>query len=199
VSAGPRDRPQVALTFHVNGDDGLVRQLLDVLRSHHVPITAFMVGNWLDANDQLGQRFVADGHEIANHTYTHPTFPTLEQPAMTREVGRCHDAIQRLTGSGGSFFRPSGTANGTDAPSPVVVDVARAAGYQTVVGYDVDPADYQDPGAAAVTARTLAAVQPGSIVSLHFGHAGTIDALPAILAGLDTRGLTPVTMSALLG
>ena len=170
VSAGPRDRPQVALTFHVSGDAGLAASLLDLLRVDHVPITAFMVGNWLDANRDLGVRFLDDGHEVANHTYTHPTFPSLDQAAMTSEVVRCRDAITRLTGGGGRFFRPSGTANGTDAPAPVVIDVARAAGYQTVVGYDVDPADYQDPGATAVSQRTLASVQPGSIVSLHFGH-----------------------------
>jgi peptidoglycan/xylan/chitin deacetylase (PgdA/CDA1 family) len=117
---------------------------------------------------------------------------------MTTEVDRCRDVIQRLTGAGGRFFRPSGTANGTDVPAPGVIDVAQAAGYQTVVGFDVDPADYQDPGAAVVSQRTLAAVQPGSIVSLHFGHSGTIDALPSIISGLRARGLTPVTMSSLL-
>jgi peptidoglycan/xylan/chitin deacetylase (PgdA/CDA1 family) len=163
-----------------------------------VPITAFMVGNWLDPNHDLAMRFVTDGHEAANHTYTLRTFPALEQNAMTSEVVGCRDAIGRLTGSGGRFFRPSGTANGIDAPARVVLDVAGDAGYRTVVGYDVDPVDYQDPGAAAVTRRTLASVQPGSIVSLHFGHAGTIDALPSILTGLRTRGLAPVTMSALL-
>jgi peptidoglycan/xylan/chitin deacetylase (PgdA/CDA1 family) len=172
--------------------------LLDLLRAERVPITAFMVGNWLEANPNLGARFVADGHEIANHTYTHLTFASLDHPTMTSEVDRCRDVIQRLTGSGGRFFRPSGTANGTDTPAEAVLDVARAAGYQTVVGYDVDPADYQDPGATAVSQRTLAAVKPGSIVSLHFGHQGTIEALPSILTGLRARGLSPVTTSALL-
>jgi peptidoglycan/xylan/chitin deacetylase (PgdA/CDA1 family) len=198
VSAGPRDRQQVALTFHVSGDASLAASLLDLLRENHVPITAFMVGNWLDANRDLGVRFLDEGHEVANHTYTHPTFPSLDQAAMTSEVVRCRDAITRLTGGGGRFFRPSGTANGTDPPAAVVIDVARASDYQTVVGYDVDPADYQDPGATAVSQRTLASLQPGSIVSLHFGHRGTIDALPSILSGLRSRGLAPVTMSALL-
>jgi peptidoglycan/xylan/chitin deacetylase (PgdA/CDA1 family) len=80
-----------------------------------------------------------------------------------------------------------------------VLDVAGAAGYPTVLGFDVDPFDYQDPGAAAITQRTLAAVGRGSVVSLHFGHAGTVAALPGILDGLDAKGLTPVTASKLLG
>ncbi len=61
---------------------------------------------------------------------------------------------------------------------------AGRVGYRTVVAFDVDPADYRDPGAALVASRTLAAVQRGSIVSLHLGHEGTVQALPAILDGL---------------
>jgi peptidoglycan/xylan/chitin deacetylase (PgdA/CDA1 family) len=80
-----------------------------------------------------------------------------------------------------------------------VLSVAAEAGYETVLGFSVDPLDYDDPGADAVTQRTLAAVKPGSIVSLHFGHPGTVAALSAILDGLDQRGLTPVTVSTLLG
>ena len=164
-------------------------------------ITAFMVGSWLKDNADLAARFVGDGHELANHTFTHPTqpgFASLDRAAMTSEVTRCRDALIRAAGSGGRFFRPSGTANGTDAPGSTVREVAQAAGYATIAGYDVDPSDYADPGARAVADRTIAAVQPGSIVSLHFGHAGTIDALPPILSALSTRGLKPVSLSALL-
>jgi peptidoglycan/xylan/chitin deacetylase (PgdA/CDA1 family) len=80
-----------------------------------------------------------------------------------------------------------------------VQQVAAEAGYPVVLGFDVDPLDYDDPGAAAVAGRTLATVAAGSIVSLHFSHPGTISAIPAILDGLAGRGLTPMTASKLLG
>ena len=198
VSSGPGDRPQVALTYHVNGDRALVTRLLDLLDARSVKITAFMVGSWLEANADLATRFTSAGHEIANHTYTHLTFPSLSRAEMQQEVDRCRDALQRITGTPGQFFRPSGTSNGTDDPAPVVHEVAHSAGYGTLAGFDVDPADYADPGARAVTDRTLAAVHPGAIVSLHFGHAGTIEAMPAILDGLAARRLQPVTLSELL-
>src|SRR5262249_19753289 len=102
------------------------------------------------------------------------------------------------TGSGGRFFRPSGTADGVANPGPVVLEAAGGAGYPVVLGFDVDPLDYDDPGSAAVAQRTLASVRAGSVVSLHFDHQGTIDATPAILDGLVARGLTPVTASRLL-
>ena len=75
---------------------------------------------------------------------------------------------------------------------------AKAAGYETVLGYDTDPSDYQDPGANAVAKRVIAGLHAGSVVSLHFGHRGTIEALPAILDALDRQHLTPVTAHDLL-
>jgi peptidoglycan/xylan/chitin deacetylase (PgdA/CDA1 family) len=68
-----------------------------------------------------------------------------------------------------------------------------------VLGFDVDPLDYDQPGPDVVTQRVLDRVKAGSIVSLHFGYAGTVTALPKILDGLAQRQLTPVTASQLLG
>jgi len=172
--------------------------MLDVLQSHQVVVTAFLVGTFVDQNPDVVARIVSDGHEIANHTYTHLTFPSLSPTDMQVEVTKCRDSLQRVAGTAGQLFRPSGTANGTDPPASTVLDLAGNAGYHRVVGFDVDPADYQDPGASVIAQRTAAMLQPGSIVSLHFGHQGTIDALPAILATLDRRGLRPVSVTQLL-
>ncbi|MEX1008835.1 MAG: polysaccharide deacetylase family protein [Acidimicrobiia bacterium] len=198
VDTGPHDRDRVALTFHTNGDLSLAQQLLDVLTAREVFITSFVVGNWLDADPTWAKKLLDAGHELANHTYTHPSFSTLSPDAMRDEIVRCRDALARLSGSPGAFFRPSGTDDGTAAPPDVVLDLAREAGYRTVLGFDVDPLDYTDPGADAVATRTLARIGPGSIVSMHFGHPGTIAALPRILDGLDAKNLTPVTASKLL-
>ena len=159
-----------------------------MLTAHNVVMTSFIVGDWLDANPTWAKKITDAGHELANHTYTHPSFLTLSRDAMLDEIVRCRDVLERLSGSPGAFFRPSGTDDGTAALPDVVLDVAGEAGYRTVLGFDVDPHDYDDPGADAVAQRTLAAVGPGSIVSLHFGHPGTIAAMPAILDGLDAEG-----------
>jgi peptidoglycan/xylan/chitin deacetylase (PgdA/CDA1 family) len=199
VVSGPKDHDRVALTFHTNGDLGLVDQLLDVFASKKVHVTAFIVGNWLEANPDMAARIADGGHEFANHTYTHPTFQDLSPAGMLDEIVRCRDVLARLTGGPGKFFRPSGTDDGTTSPGQQVLDVAAQAGYGTVLGFSVDPLDYDDPGADAVVQRTLAAVAAGSIVSLHFGHSGTVDAMPAILDGIAQRGLKAGTASALLG
>ena len=199
VVSGPTTKSRVALTFHTNGDLGLANQLLDVLDQRHVKMTSFIVGDWLEANPDMAKRIADGGHEFANHTYTHPSFLQLSRDAQLGEVVRCRDVLVRLTGGPGVAFRPSGTDDGTVSPGEQVLSVAAEAGYGTVLGFDVDPFDYDEPGAAAVTERTLAAVHPGAIVSLHFGHSGTVQAMPAILDGLEQRNLTPVTVSALLG
>ncbi len=199
VVSGPTTKPRVALTFHTNGDLDLADQLLDVLDTRHVKMTSFIVGDWLEANPDMAKRIADGGHEFANHTYTHPSFLELDRQAQVVEVVRCRDVLERLTGGPGAAFRPSGTDDGKASPGEQILSVASEAGYATVLGFDVDPLDYQDPGADAVTQRTLAAVHPGAIVSLHFGHAGTVQAMPAILDGLEARNLTPVTISTLLG
>jgi peptidoglycan/xylan/chitin deacetylase (PgdA/CDA1 family) len=198
VDRGRTDRDRVALTFHANGDLALAAGLLEALAARNTVMTAFVVGDWLDTNPTWGRRLVDAGHEVANHTFSHPAFLTLSREAMLDEIVRCRDVLARDTGTAGAFFRPSGTDDGTSVPPAPVLEVAGVAGYPIVLGFDVDPLDYDDPGADAVAQRTLDAVHPGAIVSLHFGHPGTVAAIPAILDGLDARGLQPVTASKLL-
>jgi peptidoglycan/xylan/chitin deacetylase (PgdA/CDA1 family) len=198
LDTGTRTGDRVALTFHTDGDLVLAQKLLDGLARRNTVITSFLVGSWLDANPRWAKELLDAGHELANHTYSHPAFLSLSSDAMRAEIERCRDVIVRLTGYPGALFRPSGTDDGTASPPDTVLDAAAQAGYRTVLGFDVDPRDYTDPGADAVVRRTLAEVASGSIVSLHFGHPGTVEAMPRILDGLEERNLTPVTASALL-
>jgi peptidoglycan/xylan/chitin deacetylase (PgdA/CDA1 family) len=99
-----------------------------------------------------------------------------------------------LTGSIGTWFRPSQTQHST----ATIQAQAAKVGYRTCLSYDVDSLDYTDPGPDAIVRNTLSAVGNGSIVSLHFGHPGTVTAMPALLDGLRQRGLRPVTMTEML-
>src|SRR5262249_13243717 len=74
VDEGPHNANRVALTFHTNGDLGLAQHLLDTVSARNVVITAFIVGEWLEANPSWGKKLLDGGHELANHTYTHPNF-----------------------------------------------------------------------------------------------------------------------------
>jgi peptidoglycan/xylan/chitin deacetylase (PgdA/CDA1 family) len=197
VVRGPDSSDAVALTFHTDGALPIAQRLLDGLRGR-ATVTCFMIGSWLDANPTWARKLLDDGHELANHTWTHPGFASLAPAAMTAEIVRCRDLLVKLTGSPGRYFRPSGTDDGLAEPSADILRAAKGVGYDTVLGWDVEPFDYKAPGGAAVRTRVLDTVRGGSIVSLHFGHAGTADALPGILDGLVQRKLRPVTVSELL-
>ncbi|WP_279354690.1 polysaccharide deacetylase family protein [Frankia canadensis] len=191
VSHGPRDRRQVALTFHLGphqaGQDlALAHQLLADAAGLSAPITVFAVGAWLAGHEELVRVILACGNELANHTYTHPTLAMLPADRIAAEIVGCREVLARLAPTQGRYFRPSGG----DA-TPLILAEAGAAGYRTVVGFDVDPLDYTSPGADAVVARVRAGVLPGSIVSLHFGYPGTVRAFPRIVANLRAAGLVP--------
>jgi peptidoglycan/xylan/chitin deacetylase (PgdA/CDA1 family) len=189
-----RTKPQIALTFHANGDVALTTKLFGEAEARNVPLTIFAVGSWLVANPTMAARILHGGHELANHTYSHPSLGQLAAAAVGVEISKCRDVIKTQTGQVGGWFRPSGI----DVPTALILDEAGRAGYRTVIGYDVDPLDYQDPGAAAVLQRVKAGMQMGSIVSLHTGHLGTVDALPGILDAISAASLQPVTVSTLL-
>ena len=195
IRSGPAHRPQVALTFHGAGDPALTRQALATLAARHAHVTVFAVGQWLAAHPELGRDIVAGGHDLGNHTWSHQTMPRLDASTARTEVARGASAVAAIAGSSPLLFRPSGTPSST----PVIRAAAAASGYARCISYDVDPADYQDPGTSLVVHRTLAGIRAGSIVSLHLGHAGTVAALPQILDGLQRRSLRAVTMTQLLG
>ena len=194
VQHGPRSSRLIALTFHGAGIPSLAHQVLDTAHRMKVPLTVFAVGMWVDANPELARALQADGHELANHTFSHPSLSRLSRVGVANEIVGGADALRRATGTIGSWFRPSGTPVATR----LMLEEAAKVGYATVVGYDVDPLDYQDPGHIAVADRTLAAVKGGSIVSLHLGHQGTADALAAIITGVRSLGLEPARVSTLL-
>ncbi|MCU7724337.1 polysaccharide deacetylase family protein [Actinoplanes sp. KI2] len=195
VRNGPRDRPQIALTFHGQGDPRIVTALLDELRRGHARVTVLAVGTWLAANHDLGRRVLADGHDLGNHTQHHANIKTMKPPLAYAEIRDCAQEVHAVTGSIGRWFRPSQTRYAT----PTIKEAARRAGYPTCLSYDVDPLDFTDPGSAAIVSATLAAARPGSIVSLHCGHEGTVAAIAPLLAGLRARGLRPVTATDLFG
>jgi len=194
VAHGPTTGGRVALTFHGSGDTGLLHDLLAAAGRLQVPLTVFAVGSWLDDHPDVAATILGGGHELANHTYTHPALGEAPAATVADEITRCRDALTRHAGSPGAWFRPSGV----EVPSALILAEAGRAGYPTVVGYDVDPLDYQDPPAGAIVDRVAAKLHPGAVVSLHTGHANTVAAFEPMVTELRRRRLTPVRLRDLL-
>jgi len=184
-------RPQVALTFHGAGELPLARQVLELLTKRGARVSVLAVGTWLGKD--AAAVVLDNGHELGNHTWSHPALAGYSPEPMYAEIQRCRDKLVDLTGSPGAFFRQSQGQHAT----PRELEQAGRAGYPRVLSYDVDSLDWRDPGPAAIRSA-VAQATAGSVVSMHLGHPGTLQALPGILTDLAERGLTPVTASELM-
>jgi peptidoglycan/xylan/chitin deacetylase (PgdA/CDA1 family) len=157
-------------------------------------VTVLAVGTWLGQYPRMARRILRGDHDLGNHTMHHLDIKAMDASGTYAEIAGCARRLHALTGSIGRWFRPSQTQYST----PLIEQQARKAGYQTCVSYDVDSLDYTDPGPDAIVSTVLGLTRPGSIISLHLGHSGTVTALPAIVRGLTSRGLRPVTLTELL-
>ncbi|MEU4799748.1 polysaccharide deacetylase family protein [Streptomyces sp. NPDC023327] len=194
IEHGPRKRPEVALTFHGQGDPAIAKALLAEAERADARVTVLAVGGWLDAHPDLAHRILDGGHDLGNHTLHHLDVNAMPEADAYAEITGCAERLRRLTGSIGTWFRPSRARTAT----PLVERLAHRAGYPHVLSYDVDSLDFTSPGAPAVTRKIAAEVRAGSVVSLHFGYADTVAALPAVLQELERRGLRAVTTTELL-
>ncbi|MER6422623.1 polysaccharide deacetylase family protein [Streptomyces sp. NPDC001137] len=193
LTHGPRTHPRVALTFHGQGDPAIAHALLTEAERRGARLTVLAVGSWLDQHPDMARRVLEGGHDLGNHTERHLAVNALPEDDARSEITACADRLEHLTGSIGTWFRPS------RAPlaSPLVLRLARGAGYPHVLSYDVDSLDYTRPGAGAVQRKVLDEVRGGSVVSMHFGYADTVAALPVVLEELARRGLAAVTTTEL--
>ena len=142
----------MALTFHGDGPESIVRGTLAVLARGGAQVTVLAIGRWLAANPDLAALILDAGHELGNHTWSHRTMPRLDGATVRAEIDRAAAELDRLTGGPGRWFRPSGTPSST----PVIRAAASSAGYGACLAYDVDPLDYTDPGRTRSSARSPA-------------------------------------------
>ncbi len=194
VSRGTTVSKRIALSFHTEGTTAQVTRLLDMAKTLEVPLTMLIIGEWLDKNRDLGRRIADAGHDYGNHTYSHLSLPDQKREVVANEIERCAELLRKVTGTGGKWFRPSGS-NSTTA---LINEEAGKAGYPVVLGFDTDPLDYQDPGSATVRSRVASNIQAGSIVSLHAQYQGTIDVFESMVAAIRDKGFTLVRASDLV-
>jgi peptidoglycan/xylan/chitin deacetylase (PgdA/CDA1 family) len=207
VGSGSRATALVALTFDMGGRVEPAIPIMTWLRDHGVPATIFMTGSMADSTaTDAGRQVLAmlDARpalfDLGNHSYAHPDMTTLPAASITDEIARAETAIGRHAGQGPRpFFRPPfGAWNET------VLSAVGSAGYRYTVMWDVDTIDWKPmadggPTAQQIIDKVVGRAQGGSIVLMHLGGYETLDALPGIVAGLQARGLTLVTLGTMLG
>lgn len=186
-------RPWIALTFDDGPHPVMTERLLRILQKEGVPATFFVVGKMAERHPQIVQAMARDGHEIENHTYSHPRLTHLDDDAVLKELALTRGVIRRLTGRDSFLFRPPGG----DYDRHTLRATAQA-GYRMVL-WSVLTNDVQGVSQRAIYRRILKGVEDGGIVLMHSGIENTVEILPQIIATLRQRGYHFVTVSTLVG
>ncbi len=185
----------VALTFDAGASSKPTADLLDALKSARLRVTFFLTGKWCEQNEALVRRIHDEGHEIANHTYSHLDLRTISDDAIREQMAKMDEIVLRITGEHcAPYLRPP--YGGRDKR---VLRIVSEAGY-TPIYWSLDSWDAFKKGITSeeITERILGRVRGGDIVLMHCGSRATADALPGMVRELQSRGLQVVTVTELL-
>lgn len=157
-------------------------ELIAILDRYKVKATFFVVGSWVDKYPESVKQLHDAGHEVMNHSDTHPHLTKLNEADIIKEINTCSDKIEAVTGKRPNLMRPPyGDYNDK------VVSTARGVGHYTIQ-WDVDSLDWKDLSPSAIHERVTKRVKPGSIVLFHNAAKNTPAALPQILETLIGEG-----------
>ncbi|MFI7108802.1 polysaccharide deacetylase family protein [Nonomuraea sp. NPDC050227] len=179
----------VALTFD-DGPGPYTGTLLRHLAKYQAHATFFVVGQNVGLHPDVVRRTVEAGHELGNHTWSHPDLTRLSPAAIRSQLARTDQAVKSAAGVVPGLVRPPYGA--TDG------DVRRQA-HRPLVLWSVDTLDWRYRDSARVARVSLKRVRPGSVILFHDIHPTTVKALPRVLKGLSARGYRFVTVSELFG
>lgn len=181
----------MALTFDA-GPGPYTARLLDILKAKRVNATFFLLGkNHVARYPDLVRREAAEGHEIGNHTWSHPRLTEVSEAEIRRQLEKVQKQVKDLTGRAPTLMRPPQGVS--DAR---VARISRSLGLAQIL-WTVTAKDYLSPASKVITQRVLTQAKRDGIILLHDIYPNTTPAVPAIIDGLRKRGLTPVTVSQL--
>src|SRR5947199_1556053 len=187
------DGPYIAITFDDGPSATLTPKLLDILAAHRIKATFFVIGENVVQHPEVVARAAREGHEIGNHSWSHPNFGKMSDDGVRGQLQRTDEAIKGATGARPTLLRPP-YGSITARQKRWIHD---QFGYQVIL-WDVDPYDWKRPGPPVVRNRILKETQPGSIVLSHDIHPGTIEAMPSTFDALEGKGFKFVTVSELI-
>ncbi len=187
-----RDGKQCALTFDAAWGNEDTEELIEILGRYGIKATFFVVGEWVDKYPESVKALHDAGHEIMNHSDTHPHMSKMNSAGIISELNACNNKIEAVTGVRPTLFRcPYGEYDDN------VIGTVSGLGL-TAIQWDVDSLDWKDYDAETISQRVLSRIQPGSIVLFHNAALHTPEALPGIIEELLSEGYTPVKVSELL-
>lgn len=177
----------VALTFD-DGPNGNTDTLLDILEDKDVTATFFVVGRMVEKYPQLLEEIFNRGHEISNHTYSHPNLIMLSPREVMYELDKTRGLISEVIGKDPHFFRPPGGKY-----NQRILKIAEAAGY-TMVMWDINTNDLTS-APEKIYREIVNQAEDGDIVLLHNGTTNTIEIIGKVIDELRRKGFEFATVS----
>lgn len=196
VNHGPRDKKVIALTFDDGPHPKETDKVLDVLKKYDVKATFFIAGKHANWYQKPLIRASEEGHELGNHTFTHPDISNLSSSQIQGEIKQCEDILEKLTGEKPTLFRPPYGSYRKEA----LAQIAKDCGYKIILWSTLDARDWQNPPASKIASTITNNAKNGDIILLHdYATDNTVEALEILIPEMKSKGFEFVTVSQLLG
>ena len=184
-----RSRKAVALTFDDGPNPNTTPVALELLKKYNAKATFFMVGRAVAGNENIIKQVVAEGHQIGNHSWSHPLLTKISLEQAKSQINDTTEALKKASGQDVHIMRP---------PYGGINSTIQAAVDQSFILWDIDTLDWKNRNTASIM-KEVRKAQPGSIILMHDIHQTSIDALPTVLQYLTEQGFELVTVEELMG
>jgi peptidoglycan-N-acetylglucosamine deacetylase len=190
IYRGNPDKPMVSFIINVAWGNEHIPDMLATLKKHHVYATFFLEGRWVKNNPELAKMIVDAGHEIGNHSYSHPNMETLETSKVIDELKKTNEIIEVTTGEKVKWFAPPSGSYRDE-----VVKIAHELDMSTIM-WSVDTIDWQKPQPDVLINRVMSKLHKGAIILMH-PTASTANSLNSLIVQIKDKEMRLGTISSL--
>lgn len=195
IKNGSRDKKIIALTFDDGPHPKETNEILNVLKKYNIKATFFIAGKHANWYSKPLIRASDEGHELGNHTFSHPDISKLNKNQLEKEILECEEMLIKLTGQKTKLFRPPYGSYDKD----VLEEIAKKYGYKIVLWTTLDAKDWKNPGANKISDTIVNNAKNGDIVLLHdYATENTVEALDILIPKMLEKGYKFATVSELI-
>jgi peptidoglycan-N-acetylglucosamine deacetylase len=191
IYRGHPDKPIVGFIINVAWGNEYLSKMLETLKKYNIHVTFFLEGRWVQKNPDLAKMIVAAGHEIGNHSFSHPDMKILSSPRTREEIMQTNKVIKATTGILPKWFAPPSGSYRDET-----VSIAAELGMKTIM-WSVDTIDWQKPSVDTLLNRVVGKVHNGALILMHPTES-TANALDTLINKIKQKKLQIGTVSEVL-